>query len=444
MAASPHLLLSRLFLTFAISVYVLCARQATRKTLSMTHVKTLKMTDDVLAVKYSPDGRFLAVSLLDSTVKVFHADSLKFFLSLYGHKLPVLSMDISSDSKLIATCSADKNVKIWGMDFGDCHKSIFAHDDSIMQVQFEKGSHYFWTVSKDKTVKYWDGDKFQCIQKLEGHHAEVWALAVSNEGKFVATGAHDKSIRIWEKLDEPVCNSPHLRLLSRLPKIRLNRNSLCGRLFGCALLCSLRHLLLVQLFLEEEREKELEAIYDANIERDRERDELRAVKEGETGPEAASVEKTTTETLMAGERIMEALEISEEDRRGLQEYEASKAKMSEESVAKMAPRKRNAIFTIYNDPTIEPEVHVLRVVQKIPPASLNDALLVLPFSKVVSMLEHLDYWAQKVCLGGRYCLVISHLGLTWTPMCRNSTLHSPRGYCSSSSRSTTHKLSRRV
>ena len=50
------------------------------------------MTDDVLAVKYSPDGRFLAVSLLDSTVKVFFQDSLKFFLSLYGHKVSLLSM----------------------------------------------------------------------------------------------------------------------------------------------------------------------------------------------------------------------------------------------------------------------------------------------------------------------------------------------------------------
>lgn len=45
------------------------------------------MSDDVLAVKYSPDGRLLAVSLLDSTVKVFHEDTLKFFLSLYGHKV---------------------------------------------------------------------------------------------------------------------------------------------------------------------------------------------------------------------------------------------------------------------------------------------------------------------------------------------------------------------
>ena len=48
------------------------------------------MSDDVLAVRYSPNNKFLAVALLDSTVKVFYQDSLGFFLSLYGHKVCVI------------------------------------------------------------------------------------------------------------------------------------------------------------------------------------------------------------------------------------------------------------------------------------------------------------------------------------------------------------------
>lgn len=57
------------------------------KFLTLVHIRTLKMTDDVLSVRYSPNGKLLAVSLLDSTVKVFYQDTLKFFLSLYGHKV---------------------------------------------------------------------------------------------------------------------------------------------------------------------------------------------------------------------------------------------------------------------------------------------------------------------------------------------------------------------
>ena len=103
--------------------------------------------------------QLLAISLLDATVKVFYIDTLKFFLSLYGHKLPVLSMDISSDSALLITASADKTVKIWGLDFGDCHRSLLAHADSVMAVRFVPKTHYFFSASKDKVVKYWDGDK---------------------------------------------------------------------------------------------------------------------------------------------------------------------------------------------------------------------------------------------------------------------------------------------
>ncbi len=58
--------------------------------------------------------QYIAVGLLDSTIKVFHEDTLKFHLSLYGHRLPVLCLDVSSDSSLLVSGSADKNVKIWG------------------------------------------------------------------------------------------------------------------------------------------------------------------------------------------------------------------------------------------------------------------------------------------------------------------------------------------
>lgn len=57
------------------------------KGVTLVHTRTLKMTDDVLSVRYSPNSRLLAVSLLDATVKVFYQDTLKFFISLYGHKV---------------------------------------------------------------------------------------------------------------------------------------------------------------------------------------------------------------------------------------------------------------------------------------------------------------------------------------------------------------------
>ncbi|MBZ3878248.1 WD repeat-containing protein 3 [Sciurus carolinensis] len=177
---------------------------STQKRLSVKQTRTLQLDEDVLCVRYSPNQKLLAVSLLDCTVKIFYVDTLKFFLSLYGHKLPVICMDISYDGALIATGSADRNVKIWGLDFGDCHKSLFAHDDSVMYLQFVPKSHLFFTAGKDHKIKQWDADKFEHIQTLEGHHQEIWCLTVSPSGDYIVSSSHDKSLRLWERTREPL------------------------------------------------------------------------------------------------------------------------------------------------------------------------------------------------------------------------------------------------
>ncbi|KAJ5245693.1 hypothetical protein N7489_005789 [Penicillium chrysogenum] len=314
--------------------------------LKLAHTRTLKVNDDILNLRFSPDARLLAVSLLDNTVKVFFVDSLKLFLNLYGHKLPVLNMDISYDSKLIVTCSADKTVRLWGLDFGDCHKALLAHDDSIMAVAFvphnkDGNGHNFFSASKDRNIKYWDGDKFEQIQRLVGHHGEIWALAMSHTGDFIVSASHDKSIRIWQQTDEP-------------------------------------------LFLEEEREKEMEEAYDSTLTASLEQED------GEDGEKAEAVDagKQTTGTLMAGEKIMEALELGLEDLEVVRDWRRVKAVNPN-----AAPPDRNPVYLALNN--VSAEQHVLNTVQKIPAAALQDALLVLPFSKLSALFTFLNIWADR-------------------------------------------------
>ncbi|KAJ5510131.1 Small-subunit processome Utp12 [Penicillium expansum] len=315
--------------------------------LKLAHTRTLKVNDDILNLRFSPDARLLAVSLLDNTVKVFFVDSLKLFLNLYGHKLPVLSMDISHDSKLIVTCSADKTVRLWGLDFGDCHKAFLAHEDSIMAVAFvphnkDGNGHNFFSASKDRIIKYWDGDKFEQIQRLVGHHGEIWALAMSHTGDFIVSASHDKSIRIWQQTDEP-------------------------------------------LFLEEEREKEMEEAYDSTLTASLEQEE-----DGEDGEKAEAVDagKQTTGTLMAGEKIMEALELGLEDLEVVRDWHKVKA-----ANPNAAAPDRNPVYLALNN--VSAEQHVLNTVQKIPAAALQDALLVLPFSKLSALFTFLNIWADR-------------------------------------------------
>lgn len=178
--------------------------EAQTKVLSLLHKNTLKLEETVLCVAISPDMKYLAVGLLDATVKIFFLDTFKFYLSLYGHKLPVLCMDISYDSQLIATGSADRNIKIWGLNFGDCHRSIFAHDDSVMSLQFIPKTHMFFSCGKDGKVKQWDGDSFEKILTLPGHIGEAHCLSVSPNGRYLVTCGSDRTLRMYERTEETI------------------------------------------------------------------------------------------------------------------------------------------------------------------------------------------------------------------------------------------------
>ncbi|KAJ9465118.1 WD repeat-containing protein 3-like protein [Diplonema papillatum] len=172
------------------------------KRVTLAESSVLEFTDAVTAIAFSEDNKFFSVALHDNTVKIYFADSCKFFLSLYGHKYPVTAVSFSSDSRLLATASIDKNVKLWGLDFGDCHKSIFAHDDYVTDVKFVGGTHYFWTTGKDGLVKCWDADHFTHVQTLKGHHGAVWSCELSGEGGVLISLGADRTLRSWVRTEE--------------------------------------------------------------------------------------------------------------------------------------------------------------------------------------------------------------------------------------------------
>lgn len=323
--------------------------------LSIECSQTLTMTDDVLSVKFTPNGSLLLAALLDSTVKAYFADSLKFFLSLYGHKLPVLSMDVSSDSTLLVTGSADKNVKIWGLDYGDCHKSIFAHDDSVMSVAFVPGTHYFFTGGKDKLVKYWDADKFEHLLDLPGHHGEVWALAISSLGDFLITGSHDRSLRRWEKTEEA-------------------------------------------FFVDEEKEKRLESLFEEDLE---------AVDQKPLGEEepledgsSAAAGKKTLETVTAADDIVGALDMAAAEEERIKE--AREAFRESEYVP-------NPLLM-----GLSPTEYVLSAIAKVRGSDLEQALLLVPFMDALKLLEFSTSWLQHgahIELLARVCILLCRIHL---------------------------------
>jgi U3 small nucleolar RNA-associated protein 12 len=342
----------------------------------LVHSRTLEMSDDVVAVRYShstdPSKRMVFVSTLDSNIKVFFDDTLKFFLSLYGHKLPALAIDAADDDTILASSGADKTVKIWGLDFGDTHRTLHGHEDSVTDLRFVRRTHNFFTSSKDGTVRYWDGDRFEQILILNGHFAEVSCLAVSRTGAFVASAGMDRQIRVWERTKDMV-------------------------------------------FLEEERERELERMFDgvsreeeatgrllrrkgANADDDDDEDEENR-EDDEDEPQSEAAVKRSVLSVAAGDRIMEGLERAEQETKDAATF-----------------RKKNPGKKRMPNPLMlgmEPAHYLLWVLKSVKQAELEQSLLILPLGHVERLLYYLilllkDGRGVEICARVSIFLVKTH------------------------------------
>jgi U3 small nucleolar RNA-associated protein 12 len=101
--------------------------------------------------------------------------------------------------------------------------------------------------------------------------------------------------------------------------------------------------------------------------------------------------------------------LADKERATFQTYHDDMARLPEDSPMRLQPPPKNQLLLQLK---MEPDEYVLWVIEKVQSTALHDALLVLPFGKVVSLMVYLNMWAQKVCR------TVIFLVLTLT-FCRN-------------------------
>ncbi len=73
-------------------------------------------SSEVNSIAFSPDGKYLASSSKDKTIKLWRAESQKEVTTLQGHSESVLSVAFSPEGKYLASGSRDKTVKLWSVE----------------------------------------------------------------------------------------------------------------------------------------------------------------------------------------------------------------------------------------------------------------------------------------------------------------------------------------
>jgi WD40 repeat protein len=162
-------------------------------------------TQAVWGVAFRPDGQRLAsVSggggrpQQAGELKVWDAATGKELLTLPGHTGGAFGVAYSPDGKQLASAGFDRAVRLWDADTGKGLRTLEGHTDQVRGVAFSPDGQRLASASFDRTVGVWDATTGQLLQRLAGHTHVVRAVAFSPDGKRLASVSNDFTVRVWD------------------------------------------------------------------------------------------------------------------------------------------------------------------------------------------------------------------------------------------------------
>ncbi len=206
------------------------------------------------ALRYSPDGLHLAVSVFDAGIQLIYPLSGKIERVWHGHHGAANMLDFNSAGDLLASSGFDGHVKIWDLALpvsprrirvpgsvpadaaihpngqlialamsggtsgpvvnpkdttaklldlktGKLDKTLIGHSGWLTCVSFDKSGSLLLTGSEDQTVRLWNVESGQSVFELKGHVGPVRKVSFSGTAQGLVSLGHDQSLLVWNPLN---------------------------------------------------------------------------------------------------------------------------------------------------------------------------------------------------------------------------------------------------
>lgn len=189
---------------------------------SGNEVLNFSHSDPPSTLKFSPDGRYLAVT---SSQGVYYGPSSKSMVRLWDvvknreiaqlqHTSSVTKFTFSPNGKYLATTSRvgqeqeEKErigiVKLWETETGKEVRKM-QHEETVNTIKFSSNSKYLLTGSSDDTARFWDvstGEELLSIN--HGANADIVDFLKIGDFSYVITAGEGNVVRLWGLHEPPL------------------------------------------------------------------------------------------------------------------------------------------------------------------------------------------------------------------------------------------------